>query len=67
MTPVLEEETMHHEKEIVEFDAPLNEVIHLLVLGNLMFLYVRKDAHIIGIIRLSDVLQMVVECMKHAS
>jgi len=59
MTPISEKELLHHEKETVEHDTPLNEVIHLFVLGNLMTLYVRKAGHIVGIIRLSDVFQSV--------
>lgn len=67
MTPISEEELLHREKEIVEHDAPLNEVIHLLVLGNLMFLYVRKEGRIVGIIRLSDVFRMISDIIKGCS
>lgn len=61
MTSVSEEELLHYEKETVEYDALLNEVIHLFVLGNLMTLYVRKEGHIVGVIRLSDVFRMISE------
>jgi len=67
MTPVSEEELLHHEKEIVEHDVPLNEGIHLLVMGNLMFLYVRKKGRIVGIIRLSDVFRMISETIQGSS
>ena len=63
MVPLSEKELLHHEKEIVEFDTPLNVIIHLLVLGNFMYLYVRKEGHIVGVIRLSDVVRMVIEKM----
>jgi CBS domain-containing protein len=67
MTSISEEELHHHEREIVEHDSPLNEVIHLLVLGNLMFIYVRKQGRIVGIIRLSDVFRMIGEIIKGSS
>lgn len=67
MVPISEEELLHHEREIVEHDAPLNEVIHLLILGNLMFLYVRKQGRIVGIIRLSDVFRMISGIIKEPS
>ena len=36
MTPVCEKELLCHEGEIVDYDDTLDEVVHLLVMGNLM-------------------------------
>ena len=55
MTPLCEKELLCREQEIVDYDRSLDEVIHLLVMGNLMALYVRKGKHIVGVVRLSDV------------
>jgi hypothetical protein len=59
MTPLCEKELLCREQEIVDHDRSLKEVIHLLVMGNLMALYVRKGKHIIGVVRLSDVFHAV--------
>jgi CBS domain-containing protein len=55
MSPLCETELLCHEQEIVDYNGSLEEVIHLLVMGNLMALYVRKGKHIVGVVRLSDV------------
>jgi CBS domain-containing protein len=55
MTTLSEKELLCHGQEIVDYDGSLEEVMHLLVMGNLMALYVRKGKHIVGVVRLSDV------------
>jgi predicted transcriptional regulator len=55
MSPLCEKELLSHEQEIVDHDGSLEEVIHLLLMGNLMALYVCKGKHIVGVVRLSDV------------
>jgi CBS domain-containing protein len=55
MTPLCEKALLRHEQEIVDYDGSLQEVMHLLVMGNLTALYVRKEKHIVGVVRLSDV------------
>ena len=55
MTTLCEKELLRHEQELVDYNGSLDEVIHLLVIGNLMALYVRKGKHIVGVVRLSDV------------
>jgi CBS domain-containing protein len=64
MTPLREDELLHQEQEIVDHDGSLDEVIHLLVMGNLMALYVRKEKRIVGIVRLSDVFLTIAEAVK---
>jgi CBS domain-containing protein len=59
MTPLCEKELLGHEQEIVDHDGSLEEVIHLLVMGNLMALYVRKGKRIVGVVRLSDVFRAI--------
>ena len=55
MTTLCEKELLCHGQEIVDYDGSLEEAMHLLVMGNLMALYVRKAKRIVGVVRLSDV------------
>jgi CBS domain-containing protein len=48
----------------VSEDAPLGQVIHLLILNQTLSLLVRCDTRVVGIVRLSDVFQRVFEGIR---
>lgn len=64
MTPLDEAQVKHHEKQIVDEDACLNEAIHLFVMGDYPSLYVRRGKEITGLLRMVDVCGFVYEAFK---
>ena len=53
-----------HEEETVEFDEPLDEAMHILVMGRHQSLLVTENNKVVGILRLSDVFQKVCELIS---
>ena len=51
------------ENEMIEPDAPLGEGIHQLVLGHHQSLLVTKDRKVVGVLRLTDTVEVVSEAI----
>lgn len=52
-----------HEREFIEAEASLDEAIHQLVLGSHQSLLVTEDEKVVGILRLTDVFEVVAEAV----
>lgn len=55
------------ESELIEPDAPLGEAIHQLVLGNHQSLLVTKENQVVGVLRLTDVFEVVCDTILACS
>lgn len=53
-----------NEGELVEEEASLNEAIHMLVVGQLQSLLVKREDEVVGILRLTDVFNEVFKMVK---
>ena len=51
------------ESELIEPDSPLSEAIHQLVLGHHQSLLVTKDKRVVGVLRLTDAVEVVTEAI----
>lgn len=51
------------ESEMIEPDSALNEAVHQLVLGHHQSLLVTKDKHVVGVLRLTDAVEVVIEAI----
>jgi predicted transcriptional regulator len=51
------------ESELIEPDSALSEAIHQLVLGHHQSLLVTKDKHVVGVLRLTDAVEVVTEAI----
>lgn len=55
--------TIPRESEMIEFNAPLGEAIHQLVIGHHQSLLVTKDRQVVGVLRLADAYQAVADAI----
>ncbi|BBO66693.1 hypothetical protein DSCA_06230 [Desulfosarcina alkanivorans] len=51
------------ESQMIEPDAPLGQAIHQLVLGHHQSLLVTKDDHVVGVLRLTDAVEVVCDAI----
>jgi len=65
MTSADEKDLIHQEKQIIEDEAPLNEAIHLFVMGDFTIMLVRRDEQIVGILRLVDVFDFISTAIRN--
>jgi CBS domain-containing protein len=55
--------TTPKESEMIEPDSPLSEAIHQLVIGHHQSLMVTKDKRVVGVLRLTDAVEVVIDAI----